>query len=90
MKKNWFQRNPNITMILAYGGGIVSFEKALSESLLEHFPEYEWLGVFAIICMMILLMMWLLMLKGRSFWWLFLVVPVPIAYLFLKNTSESP
>jgi len=89
MKKNWFQRNPNLTMVITYGGVFLSFEKTLS----RHFSELDWVGGFVIFCAAILLMMWLLTLKGQSFWWLLLVVPVPIAYFFLKNNleiSQSP
>jgi len=86
MKKNWFQRNPNLTMILCYGGIILSVERTLS----EHFPENELTITLTIVCAATFLMMWLLMLKGRSFWWLFLVVPVPVAYFFLKNNLELP
>ena len=86
MKKNWFQRNPNLTMIIVYGGIFLSFEKTLS----KHFPENEWTITLIVVCAAILLMMWLLMLKGRRFWWLLLVVPVPVAYLFLKNNLGLP
>ena len=71
-------------MIFAYGGIFLSFEKTLS----EHFTENGWIITLTIVCAAIFLMMWLLTLKARSFWWLLLVVPLPVAYLFLKNKLE--
>jgi fatty acid desaturase len=86
MKRNWFQRHPNLTFLFAYGGVFLSFEKTLSRT----FSEPNWVEGLVIVCAAILLMMWLLTLKARSFWWLLLVVPVPVAYLFLKSNFELP
>lgn len=86
MKKNWFQRNPGVTVIIALGGVILNFERTFS----KHFPEYEWLIAFAAVGGAVILMMWALMQKGRSFWWLLLIVPIPVAYFFLRNNSPDP
>jgi len=85
MKKNWFQRNPSVTMIIV-GGLIYSFEKTFS----REFPEHDWLVAFAAVGAFVFLDMWLLIQKGRSFWWLLLIIPVPVAYFFLKNNLEMP
>jgi cytochrome bd-type quinol oxidase subunit 2 len=85
MKKNWFQRNLGLTMVIA-GGLIYTFEKTFS----KEFPEHEWLVALSALGVFILLDMWLLTQKGRSFWWLLLIIPVPVAYFFLKNNLEIP
>ena len=86
MKKNWFKRNPGVTFIIA-GGLIYSFERSFETTFAKHFPEseYGWVGPLIAVCAMILVLMWALTQKGRSFWWLLLIIPVPIAYFFLKN-----
>lgn len=46
------------------------------------------MGALIAVCAMILLIMWAIMQKGRSFWWLLLIIPVPIAYFFLQNKTD--
>ena len=51
------------------------------------FPGYDPFWTVVYLLAILFLMIWGLICKSRSYWWLFLVVPIPLAYFILKNKS---
>ncbi len=82
--KTGLEGRPGLTFLILLGL-LYGVEKVFSEEL----PEHSWLVAAGFVCALILLSMWALTQKARSYWWLFLVGPIPIAYFFLPNKTEA-
>jgi len=90
MKKNWFKRHLHWTFLIG-GGLIYNFGKTFTDVSERHGKDdLALVGALVAVGVLLLLYMWLLIQKGRSFWWLLLIIPFPVAYFFLKNNLEIP